>query len=145
MSWTDPENVIESWIGDDAPSDTDLIQVWIDRSERLLRSRIPGLEARVDDSGGDEPDLLEMVQDVVVAMVTRVFRNPEGRRQTSSTTGPFSEQVTFGGDEPGSMWLTDDEYDMLAGSTTGRYHAFQIDPLIGYTLPTPADSWSETA
>ena len=55
MSWTTPDDVIASWIGDDVPTDADLIQRWIDRAERLLRREFPDLQDRID--SGDEPDL----------------------------------------------------------------------------------------
>src|SRR5699024_10894340 len=87
-NWTPAEEVINSWIGPDAPEDEDLIDTWIGRAERSLRSKIPDLKERIDD---EEEDLKEKVQDVVVAAVQRVFRNPEGVRQSNTTTGPFTD------------------------------------------------------
>ena len=115
MSWTTPDDVIASWIGDDVPTDADLIQRWIDRAERLLRREFPDLQDRID--SGDEPDLEATVIDVVVAMATRVFRNPSGHRSVSGqeTTGQFSgsNTITFGGNNPGALELLDDERDAL--------------------------------
>ena len=115
MSWTTPDDVIASWIGDDVPTDADLIQRWIDRAERLLRREFPDLQDRID--SGDEPDLEATVIDVVAAMVTRVFRNPAGHRSVSGqeTTGQFSgsNTITFGGDNPGALGLLDEERDAL--------------------------------
>lgn len=128
-SWTSPEDVTGSWIGDDAPDDAEKLQAWIDRAEREIRARVPNLVARLD--SGDEPDLLGLVRDVVVAMVTRVFRNPEGIRQINETTGPFTSSRTYGGDVPGGLGLTDDELGKLRGSLSG---AFSID-LIPSTSP----------
>ena len=115
MSWTTPDDVIASWIGDDVPTDADLIQRWIDRAERLLRREFPDLQDRID--SGDEPDLEATVVDVVAAMVTRVFRNPSGHRSVSGqeTTGQFSgsNTITFGGENPGALALLDEERDAL--------------------------------
>lgn len=115
MSWTTPDDVIASWIGDDVPTDTDLIQRWVDRAERLLRREFPDLQDRID--SGDEPDLEATVVDVVAAMVTRVFRNPAGHRSVSGqeTTGQFSgsNTITFGGENPGALGLLDEERDAL--------------------------------
>ena len=115
MSWTTPDDVIASWIGDDVPTDADLIQRWIDRAERLLRREFPDLQDRID--SGDEPDLEATVIDVVVAMTTRVFRNPAGHRSVSGqeTTGQFSgsNTITFGGNNPGALGLLDEERDAL--------------------------------
>ena len=115
MSWTTPDDVIASWIGDDVPTDTGLIQRWVDRAERLLRREFPDLQDRI--GSGDEPDLEATVVDVVAAMVTRVFRNPSGHRSVSGqeTTGQFSgsNTITFGGNNPGALELLDDERDAL--------------------------------
>ena len=115
MSWTTPDDVLGSWIGDDAPDDALLVQRWIDRAERLIRREFPEIQERLD-SGG-EPDLADTVVDVVSAMVARVFRNPSGHRSVSGqeTTGQFSgsNTITFGGDNPGALGLLDEERDAL--------------------------------
>jgi len=111
----------------------------------LLRSRVAGLSLRIDADPITEPDLLDNVKDVVTSMVQRVFRNPEGVRTRQETTGPFSGSVTLGGDQPGELWITDDELSrlVLAGSSPG---AFTIDT-IPVTSPYsqhyvwPADVW----
>lgn len=130
MSWTSTDDVIGSWIGDDAPTDTAQVQVWIDRAERMLRKRFTNLQDRIGDG---EPDLLDTVKDTVSAMVQRVFRNPEGIRQTSVTTGPFSEQRTYGGNQPGALYISDEEAGALTGRVTSG--AFEVDPLVGYVYP----------
>ena len=137
MIWTTPDDVIASWIGDDVPTDTDLIQRWVDRAERLLRREFPDLQDRID--SGDEPDLEATVADVVVAMVTRVFRNPSGHRSVSGqeTTGQFSgsNTITFGGNNPGALELLDDERDLLSGSS-GDGGAFEVDMMLGSPGPS---------
>lgn len=131
MSWTVPEDVTEAWIGSDAPTDDVLIQNWIDRAERLIRRTVTDLQDRIDAEAEEVPprtDLLDTAVDVTVAMVIRVFRNPEGIRQTNqtTTTGPFSDtkMQTYGGDVPGGLGLTDDELAALQGVAEG---AFTID------------------
>lgn len=129
MSWTTPDDVVDSWIGPDVPTDDALVQKWIDRAEREVRYRVGDLQARIDVDQGS--DLLDRARDVVVAMVTRVFRNPDGTRTVnqSSGTGPFSESVsrTYGGDTPGGLSMTDDELAKLRGGTSSG--AFSIDLL----------------
>lgn len=120
MSWTAPADVTGAWIGEGAPDDINQIQTWIDKAEREIRYRVPDLEARV----AVDSELLEVAKDVTVAMVTRVFRNPEGIRQTNTTTGPFTDSRTYGGDVPGGLGLTDDELAKLQGARGG---AFSID------------------
>ena len=129
MSWATPADVTDAWIGDDVPDDAVKVQLWIDKAERELRRRVPDLMARIDAEAALEPpltDLVDTARDVVVAMVTRVFRNPTGTRQKNSTTttGPFSETVTetVGGSSPGTLEPTGDELAKLQGRrNTGAY------------------------
>ena len=127
-AWTNATDVLAAWIGDDAPADADLIDIWIGKAERLLRAKVPGLDARIYASPETEPDLFGNIRDVVSAMVQRVFRNPEGVRQRQETTGPFSGSVTYGGDQPGALWITDAELAVLSGPGTNR-GAFTIDTI----------------
>jgi len=132
-NWTTADQVVAAWIGDDAPTDLVKIDTWIGKAERLLRSKVPDLTGRVYDGLVAEPDLLSNVMDVVVSMVQRVFRNPEGVRTRQESTGPFGGSVTYGGDQPGALWVTDEELAMLAlaGSSRG---VFSID-MIPSTSP----------
>ena len=131
MAWATPDDVIDSWIGDGIPTDEVLIERWIGRAERLIRRELPDLQDRIDAAA--EPDLADTVTDVVVAMVTRVFRNPSGHRSVSGqeTTGQFSgsNTITFGGDNPGALELLDGERAALGapGAKRGR-HAFSVMP-----------------
>lgn len=135
MVWTTADDVIDSWIGDGAPTDTALVDLWIGKAEREIRRRIPNIQLRIDAEAELEPsstELLESTRDVVVAMVSRIFRNPEGVRtiQKNSTTGPFSsgDSVTMGGDQPGALALTDDEVAKLRGEVASG-SAFMVDTL----------------
>lgn len=133
-SWASPSDVTTAWIGEGVPSDTVKIQSWIDKAEREIKYRVPDVQDRIDAEAEEVPprtDLLETAKDVVVAMVTRVFRNPEGIRQTNVTTGPYTASKTYGGDQPGGLGMTDDELAKLQGQRGG---AFQID-LIPSTSP----------
>jgi hypothetical protein len=116
------------------------VQVWIDKAERLVRRRVTDIQTRIDAEAEEVPpstELLDTTVDVVVAMVARVFRNPAGIRQENETTGPFTTSRTYGGDTPGSLYLTEDELAALQGveDTTG---AFNID-LIPSTSPFYVD------
>ena len=137
MSWTTPDDVLGSWIGDDAPDDALLVQRWINRAERLIRREFPDLADRV--ASGLEPDLADTIVDVVSAMVIRVFRNPSGHRSVSGqeTTGQFSgsNTITFGGNNPGALELLDDERDLLSGSS-GDGGAFEVDMMLGSPGPS---------
>ena len=126
-TWTTAADVTGAWIGDGEPLDDDKIDLWIGKAERLLRYRIPSLAGRItaDTSG----ELLATTRDVVVAMVTRVFRNPEGVRQWQETTGPFTNGKTYAGDTPGGLTITDEELQRLDGMTSSTQRAFGISQL----------------
>lgn len=134
MSWTTPADVIDAWIGDDVPDDVVKLQIWLDKAEREVKRRVPDIQERIDAEAAAVPprtDLLESAKDVVVAMVTRIFRNPTGTRQKNSTvtTGPFSETVseTVGGNSPGVLEPTADELAKLQGlRATGAYTVSMI-------------------
>ena len=136
MSWTQPNDVTDAWIGEGAPGEPESVQIWIDKAERMVRRQVPDIQSRIDAEAEEDPpstELLDSTVDVVVAMVTRVFRNPSGIRQENETTGPFTTSRTYGGETPGGLYLTEDELATLKGAedSTG---AFSID-LIPSTSP----------
>lgn len=127
--WATNADVTAAWIGDDAPTDAAKIDVWIGKAEREVLRRVPDIQTRIAAAAPDT-DLLDSTIDVVVAMVTRVFHNPKGARQTNSTdtAGPFSgsTSVTYSGNQPGSLYITDDEFASISGAS-GTRGAFMID------------------
>lgn len=128
MSWTDPSDVLARWVGDDEPTEDSKIQVKIDDAEVLIRSEFSDIQARLDaeSTGGD---LLARIIFVVSQMVTRAFRNPEAATSRLDVAGPFTTNVSYGAGAQVSMWLTDDERELLAvGSTVSTGAAFTIDP-----------------
>ena len=131
MTWTQPADVVDAWIGEDAPDDNAQLSVWIGKAEREIRFRVPGIQARIDAEAELIPsstELLEGAKDVTVSMVTRVFRNPEGIRQANMTTGPFTESRTYGGDVPGGLGLTADELAKLEGVRQGGAFTVSMIP-----------------
>ena len=111
-TWVQASDVLNAWIGEDAPhTQEQVLDAWVGRAERLIRREYPTIQARLD--SGDEPDLQDTIIDVVSSMVTRVFRNPQGLRQTQETTGQFTASMTFAGNNPGGLYLEPEERDAL--------------------------------
>lgn len=127
MAWATAQDVLDDWIGSDQPVNDATLARWVGRAERLLRHEFPTLQTRLD--SGNEPDLLDSIRDVISAMVTRVFRNPEGIRSQSSGAGSYTESVTFGGAQPGGLFITDRERALLMPPGEGR-------PGAAYTVPS---------
>lgn len=141
MAWTSATDVIDGWVGDNAPTDAEKVDVWIGRAERLIRRSVPDLQVRLDAEAEKVPtstDLLDTVKDVVSEMVTEVFLNPERKRSSQVTTGPFTESTTFGGDSPGRLILTSEQLAQLQGVSGASGKAFSIDTSAGDFL-THAD------
>lgn len=97
----------------------------------MIRRRVPGITDRFSDD-----DVLGAFQFIVFSMVSRVFRNPAGARQTSQTVGPFAVSQTVGDDRPGELHLTDAELSELAG-TAPQGAAFTIDQAPAYSGTPP--------
>lgn len=122
MAWATAQDVRDRWLGPGSipVSDQQLTILIADAEDTVLRA-FPDIQQRVDD--GDLP--LDRVVKVVCRMVIRHIRNPEGIRSTQQGAGPFQVSRTYGGDEPGVLYLSDQDMAELAPGRRGR--AFTID------------------
>lgn len=127
--WASPDDVRGVWLLDeeDLPDDTK-ISKWIARAQRLIESTrrqyAPSSQPIAARIAGDE-SLAETVSDLVVAMVCRVFSNPEGVRSAMDVTGPLTSNVTYGGDDPGTLYVTSKEMASV-GVARRRQRAFSV-------------------
>lgn len=122
--WTTAADVQNAWLGDPTEYTAETVNAWICRAERRLARDVPNLQARID--SGTEPELAGLVADVVAEMVEAKLRNPDGVRSRTSTTGPVTDTVTVGGDNPGQLWVTPAQLALLAPPAT-RGRAFSVD------------------
>lgn len=76
MSAATPDDVAVSLMRDLNATETKYVQPLLDRAERLLVSRIPGLLYRA--TAGIGPVSLQLIADVEAEMVARVLRAPDG-------------------------------------------------------------------
>jgi hypothetical protein len=142
MAWTSPQDVKDRWLLGEVPVSDSQLAVLIGDAEDTVGSEFADIQARIDAL------LLPLVrvQKVVARMVIRHVRNPEGIRQVSEGTGPFTGSRTYGGDEPGAMYLTDEDRAELSGAKTGQ-RAFTIDttptasPYSPLFLPPSPSGW----
>ena len=121
--WTDPTDVKDVWLldPDDLPAHEVLDRI-LGRAERILTGLDPNLPTRA----APGTPLGDCVRDVAVDMAVRVLRNPEGLRTVSETTGPMTTQVTHGGEEPGVLYVTDAERQLLGIRSRRRQHVFSV-------------------
>lgn len=127
MTWVAPEDVLSRWVADREPPAAEALEPLIRDAEVIVRYNFPNIDARLED---DEPTLGDRIEFVVSRMVIRAVINPEGLRSIQDGAGPFQTTRTFGGAEPGSLFLTDEEYDLLAETDATRIRkrrAFALD------------------
>lgn len=120
MSWTNPQDVLDRWVGSGAPVDEDLVQALINDAEAIILSEFPRIQERI--SSGRLP--MNAVLFVVSKQVSRVLRNPEGLTYWQQTTGPFGQARNYGSAGQ-DIWLTPEEKELLAPKKSGK--AFSID------------------
>lgn len=121
--WTDVDEVRERALGVDEGFTDSQIQRLIEDAEDIVQAAFPLVESQVPK---DIP--IERVARVVSGMVIRRLRNPEGIRTFQDSTGPYSGSTTFAGDNPGELYLTDDDKRALSvGAGAGR-RAFSVRP-----------------
>jgi hypothetical protein len=118
-TWATPTDVLDRWVGDNAPTDTVQIQLLIDDAEIIILGEYPSIQTRIDAAQLS----LQLVSLVVVRMVTRLLRNPENLTYWQQQAGPFGQARNFS--ESRDIWLTTDEIKMLAPNKAGK--SFEID------------------
>jgi hypothetical protein len=127
--WTTPEDVRGRWTSAKPLNiDDEKLSLLLEDAEDLATREFSDIQTRID--GGSLP--LNRVKRVIARVVIRHLRNPDGLRQAMDTTGPYTTQVMHGGDEPGEMYLSEEDRADLGESRTGR--AFTIDT----TPPLPS-------
>jgi len=117
--WATFADVVDRWVGPGAPTNQSQVETLIDDAEQVILSEFPGIQDRID--SGALPE--ERVTMVVVQIVTRFLRNPEGLSSVQQTTGPFSQSRSFV-DRSSGLTLTESEIKLLS-PTRGK--AFEID------------------
>jgi hypothetical protein len=120
MSWATPQDIIDRWVGNDVPTDLDLVQALINDAEAVILAEYPKIQDRIDD---DELPLATVVM-VESRMVMRLLRNPEGLTYWQQTTGPFGQARNFGTGNS-DIWLTENEISILAPKSRGK--AFEVN------------------
>jgi len=134
MNWATFADVVDRWVGPGAPTNQSQVEKLIEDAEQVILSEFPGIQERID----NESLPLERVTLVVVQIVTRFLRNPEGLSNVQQTTGPFSQSRSFA-ERSSGLTLTDSEIKLLA-PTRGK--AFEID--LGWRAKAPmSDIWIE--
>ena len=123
--WVKPDDVRGRWLGAAlSVEDEALTKLLLDAEDALIVA-VPDLADRVE----DDRVPLARIRRVAVRIAIRVLRNPQGYRQVATGTGPFTGSATFGGDEPGEIYVTaEDRRDLLGTPVRRPRRAFSIFP-----------------
>lgn len=123
--WATVQDVNDRWLTGELPATDTQVQTLIDDAEDKILTEYPKTPENVAAGIVREGT----VKRVVARMVLRVLRNPEGLRSTQTTTGPFTENSTHAGDNPGEVYLTDDDRRDLGGQRSkGRAYTVSTIP-----------------
>lgn len=120
LEWTEPRDVTTRWVGGELSASTEQITTLLEDAEDLIGSTFPDL--KVGDDVGSIP--LRRVKRVAARVVIRHLQNPSGVRSETEGAGPFQRTTTYTGDEPGALFLTDQDLRDLGREVGG---AFSID------------------
>jgi hypothetical protein len=120
MSWATPQDILDRWVGNDVPTDLDLVQALINDAEAVILAEYPKIQDRID---ADELPFNTVVM-VQSRMVMRLLRNPENLTYWQQQTGPFGQARNFGTGNA-DIWLSDNELSLLAPKSRGK--AYEVD------------------
>lgn len=129
MTWTTFQDVQDRWIGSDLPATEAQIETLIEDAEDTILREFPTIQARIDDN---ELPIGRVIK-VTYNMVARVLRNPSGMRSITRGAGPYQESITHGGEEPGALYMTEQDKRELQTYSQGQ-DSFSLDMTpIGYS------------
>jgi hypothetical protein len=125
VAYATSDDVIELWAKEPEPDVIILIERRLEQVERMIRRRIPDLDARVAASETFLADLIDVESDAVL----RLVRNPEG--YISETDGSYTYQLSDALNS-GQLQVLDDEWMML-----GVYRLSRMSTIVPlFSMPT---------
>jgi hypothetical protein len=106
MAYASTDDVAVRWSRELSCDEVKLVQVRLEDVERLIRRRIPDLDALIDAGKVDVEDVVQVEADAVL----RLARNPEG--YVSETDGNYTYQLSKDL-ATGRLSITADEWQIL--------------------------------
>lgn len=125
MAYATAGDVVTLWAKEPEPEVMLLIERRLEQVERIIRRRIPDLDAQVEDSATFEADLIDIEADSVL----RLVRNPEGYISETDGAYTYQLQADLSG---GRLQILDDEWTVLGVNRLSRMSI--IEPQV--TMPT---------
>lgn len=125
MAYATADDVVALWAKEPEPEVMAMIERRLEQVERMIRRRIPNLDALVAASETFEADLIDIEADVVL----RLVRNPEGYLSETDGTYTYQLQADLSG---GRLQILDDEWTILGVYRLSRMSV--ISP--SFVMPT---------
>ena len=117
-----PDDVKGRYLGGEIPAtDADLVILIGDVLDAIERD-IPTLDSMV--AAGDIPE--RRLKRIVSRIIIRHVDNPRGYRSINNGTGPFTDGITFAGENLGEIEVTDSDLEDLVPGF-GNQKAFMVD------------------
>ena len=123
MGWATVQDIRDRWLDGELPYTDEQVQTMVEDAEDIIAAEFPSLEAKVARGEVTQGRVVR----VVARMIVRVLKNPDGVRQRQETRGSFTGSITYGGDNPGELYLSDEDRRDLGGRA-GRGRAFSFMP-----------------
>ncbi|EME18756.1 Gp19/Gp15/Gp42 family protein [Rhodococcus triatomae] len=114
MAYAAAADVTTLWAKEPEPEVITLIERRLEQVERMLRRRIPTLDAKVAASETYRADVIDTEADAVL----RLVRNPEG--YSSETDGSYTYELRSDL-TAGTLTVTDAEWEILGVNSTARF------------------------
>lgn len=136
--WAIIEDIEGRWPASEGeiPSTDERLIVLIEDAEDTILREFPDVQGRID---ADTLPVNRVVK-VVARMVIRHLLNPSGYRAQTQGAGAFQQTITFGGEDPGALYLSDEDRRDLA---SGRSRAFTIDTTPAHYKASQPCVWDE--
>ena len=133
-TFTEFADVERRWLVDEPIPAEAKVTAAIEDAEDALVAAVPDLAQRVND--GRVP--VGRVHRIVARLVIEKVTNPRGLRTLQTSTGPFSDTHTYGGDRPGQIVVSQADVNELLGRR--RQRAFSINTA-QYAYRSPVTRW----
>lgn len=128
---TNATDVERRWLVDEPIPAEAKVTAAIEDAEDALIAAVPDLVQRVAD--GKIPNT--RVHRIVARLVIERLTNPRGLRTLQTSSGPFSDTHTYGGERPGQITVTRADIDELLGRRRQRAFSINTTPARGYRAP----------
>lgn len=121
------DDVVAIW-GELTQEEESKVEAWIDQASIDLRVIARNRGVDIDALVAADALAAEVAKNAIVRSIKRVLMNPEGWRQKSTTTGPFSDSGTLDtAISTGLVYIADGDIAGLFPRRTGLVRSFRVN------------------